>query len=684
MNTAAPPRGFIDPRDAAVVHARLHWEALFLHDRTIDMPAVAKPVVSIIMAARGSHLLAAASLAGLARYLASARASFEVILVDDGPDDAIRRLFPRLRNVGIVESAASTAFSSACDRGADKARGRYLLFLEPGAELLPGALEALVDGFATVDRTGVVGPRLIGADGTLQQAGGGFRNDLQVKHPYLGGDPDPSRPEAVYARATGYVPSAVMMIPRDLFKALGGFDPAFPAGAFEDADLCVRAQRIGRRVVYQPQAVAIRRASPDGDAASPPTDAHRLAFLDRHRAWLFESGAHPQGFAEARDMDRFKLRVLLVDDQTPHLDKGAGLPRANAIVNAMADMGYGVTFLPAQHSDAELGERYRDLDPRIEILAPAGDAKAVQRLARERQGYYDVLWVSRPHNAALVVEALLSMGKTPRDLARRRFILDTEAVFAARDALGGLLNGAPIEAAELWSRMRHELRFGPMADVLVCVSQAEARLLAAIGLTSVAVLSHTVSATPTPRAFDQRRGVLFVGALVHAKSPNVDSVAWLLDAVWPRVRAQLGAGAPLVLAGEIGDDVRARFQRPGVEILGRVASLDAVFDRVRITVAPTRFSGGIPLKIIDSVARGVPGVATPMLRAQLGWPEGAGVVTASSFDARSFADAIVALYRDKSLWTSARRTGLDQVGRRYDAASFRRAIRDLCEGGSAA
>ena len=673
----------IDPaagRIGAMAAARLHWEALFLNDRVIAFPRTRRPKISIVIVSRGARYVLATTLANMARYQADEVEAFEMILVDNASDPDTRRLFPRLKNLTLIQNEENRGFGQACNQGAAVARAERILFLNPDVDLFPGALKAMCDGFSLFERVGIVGARLVFPGGFLQEAGANFVDDAQVTHPYLRGHKDASAPESLFAREVGYVSAAAMMIDRPLFEILGGFDAAFDPAYFEDTDLCVRAQRLGRSVVYQPRAVALHYesvTSPNRAAAEALIDKHRGVFLERHRKWLFESGMQPTGFM-ARDMNRFRMRVLYVDDETPHQDKGGGLPRANSIVAAMVSMGYQVTLLPASRSDMELVDRYRDIHPAVEILEPQGGLRLLQNLVRERAGYYDVLWVSRPHNIDSVCHAMLGAGRTPRDLAPR-IIFDTEAVFAARDGVQAIARGEGLTAEELWARLRSELRFAALADRVVCVSSSEERILRAAGLINVAVLGHTVELRPGPRTFSDRSGILFVGALWHEASPNVDSIDWLLDEVWPRVTRDLGAELKLTLVGEIADTVHARFTRPNVVIKGRLDSLDEVSDKTRIAVAPTRYAGGVPHKVHEAASRGLPIVVTPILKEQVGWAEGDGLLAAPWQDPEAFARAIVALHSDPLLWEQVRVAGLHRAEAELGLASFRNSIRDICE-----
>src|SRR5207248_6502340 len=85
----------------------------------------------------------------------------------------------------------------------------------------------------------------------------------------------------------------------------------------------------------------------------------------------------------------------------------------------------------------------------------------------------------------------------------------------------------------------------------------------------------------------------------------------------------------------------------GVDFLGRREEVTSLYDGARVFVAPTRFGAGIPLKIQEAAAHGVPVVTTSLMRKQLGWEEGVDLLTAD--DAPAFARRCAELYGDARL-----------------------------------
>ncbi|MDQ7990026.1 MAG: glycosyltransferase [Candidatus Dactylopiibacterium sp.] len=147
-------------------------------------------------------------------------------------------------------------FSGANNLGARQARGRKLLFLNSDAfPQRPGWLAALTRVLDERPDIGVVAPRLTFADGSIQHAGMEFRRREELGiwtnfHPFLGLDPalDPHRELTLLPAVTG----ACMLLRREDFDRVGGWDTGYLIGDFEDSDLCFKLREIGLQVAYEP------------------------------------------------------------------------------------------------------------------------------------------------------------------------------------------------------------------------------------------------------------------------------------------------------------------------------------------------------------------------------------------------------------------------------------------------
>jgi len=133
---------------------------------------------------------------------------------------------------------------------------------------------------------GGAGAKLVWRDGRIQEAGSIIWPDGSA-HGYGRGD-DPSKSQYCYARDVDFCSAACLIVRRDAFEKLGGFDEAFTPAYYEDADLCMRLWNAGYRVVYQPLAIAthIEFGSSSSETARNLMEKHRAVFLGKHSSIL--------------------------------------------------------------------------------------------------------------------------------------------------------------------------------------------------------------------------------------------------------------------------------------------------------------------------------------------------------------------------------------------------------------
>src|SRR5262249_16660025 len=157
----------------------------------------------------------------------------------------------------------------------------------------------------------------------------------------------------------------------------------------------------------------------------------------------------------------------------------------------------------------------------------------------------------------------------------------------------------------------------------VSVSEHEAVPFRKAGMPRVQILGHALRTNPTANPFSARSGFLFAGAIHEESSPNGDAIIWFLTEIFPKIRASLGESTPFTIAGVNDSDMIVRLAEScSARVLGFVRDLTEFYDSARVFVAPVRYAAGLPHKVHESAARGLPVVATPLLAAQLGWQDG--------------------------------------------------------------
>jgi GT2 family glycosyltransferase len=181
-----------------------------------------------------------------------------VLLVDNGTTDAeALSLFERYP-VDVLPFDEPFSFSRANNLGVDRADGELVVFLNNDTEVRTAEwLEEMVS-LASRDGVGAVGPLLLYPNGTVQHAGVvlGIRGTADhVLRGFAGGD-DGYAGSLSCTREVSAVTGACMLVQRDVFAELGGFDEHF-ATHYQDVDLCLRLRASGRRILYTPRAVLV-------------------------------------------------------------------------------------------------------------------------------------------------------------------------------------------------------------------------------------------------------------------------------------------------------------------------------------------------------------------------------------------------------------------------------------------
>jgi GT2 family glycosyltransferase len=216
---------------------------------TVSLPPASRPVASVILVTYGGWDLVRRTLEALST---STPTPFETIVVDNPTDeDVASRLREQVEGADIVLNEDNEGFGPAANRGAGRARGEYVVFLNTDALVDPGWLEPLIEVLDVDDRAGAAVPRFLNADGSVQEAGGLlFRDGSTMMY---GFQADPTDPEFRFRRYTDYGSAACLVLRTGDFRACGGFDPAYVPAYCEDLDLQLKLRERGLRTVFEPR-----------------------------------------------------------------------------------------------------------------------------------------------------------------------------------------------------------------------------------------------------------------------------------------------------------------------------------------------------------------------------------------------------------------------------------------------
>jgi glycosyltransferase involved in cell wall biosynthesis len=180
--------------------------------------------------------------------------AYELIVVDNASTDGTREYLKTLpASAQIILNESNQNFAGACNIGASKARGQYLLFLNSDTVLQPEWLRPMTTILDSEPQVAIVGNKHIYPDSQkLHHAGICFNSEKMNSHYLVGVEKDD--PRVQFRRDFQAVNGACFLVRRDLFNSLGGFDTSYKNGC-EEVELCLKAKDRGFRVVYTPESV---------------------------------------------------------------------------------------------------------------------------------------------------------------------------------------------------------------------------------------------------------------------------------------------------------------------------------------------------------------------------------------------------------------------------------------------
>ena len=207
--------------------------------------------------------------------------SFELVLVDNGSTDGTTEMVrDRYPQVQYIRNEGNAGFQRATNQGLRAAEGRYLMWLNNDTVVSPGAFAALVTFADAHPESGIVGPKVVNRDGSLQK---------QCRR----GDPTPWSVLSYFAGLARLFPKsrffagylvgwsgedevvevdacsgAAMMLRREAMDAVGPIDETFFYGG-EDLDYCYQVRQKGYTNYYHPEAQIMHYGGAGGSKNRP-------------------------------------------------------------------------------------------------------------------------------------------------------------------------------------------------------------------------------------------------------------------------------------------------------------------------------------------------------------------------------------------------------------------------------
>jgi len=601
---------------------------------------------------------------------------YEIIVVDNGSTDETESYFKGLKisHLHYFRLENNLGFVGGCNFGASRARGEYILFLNNDTEAQPGWLDALVETFRSYPDCGACGAKLVYPDGKLQEAGGIIFSDGTGWN--YGRGMDPQDPRFNFVREVDYCSGAALMVRRDLWEQIGGFDERYTPAYYEDTDLCFEIRRRGYKVYYQPKSVIIHY---EGKTAGIDLSggfkkyqvSNREKFIQKWKEDLKKQFNFDVKNVLNASERGIKKRILVLDYFLPMFDKASGSLRLFNILKAMKELDCHVSFI-AMNEEGEA--RYR---PILEELGV--ETYIIRNFAKGNVLNVEVLSAFlKERDFDYVIIEFWNLASQWIPLLRRlsakiRIIVDSVDIHFVREIREAELNGDKGLMEKALKNKGDEIHTYKMADRVWVVTEddkeAVERYIPGIPIDIVPNVHEVID---FEKNFDETSDLLFVGNFQHP--PNRDAVFYLCKDIFPLIKKELTAVKLFIVGNSPQEDIKA-LASEDIIITGYVEDLSPYLKKARVSVAPLRYGAGMKGKVGEALSWGLPVVTTSTGAEGMGLKNGENVLIAD--DAEEFAKKVIALYNDKDLWNRLSKNGKVYIEDNFSPEAIKKGLDDI-------
>lgn len=573
--------------------------------KPLTFPKCRHPLVSIVIPVYNQFKYTYNCLLSVLENTDKDKTPYEVIIGDDVSTDETKAISKLVHNIVVCRNKTNTGFLLNCKNAASKARGKYVFFLNNDTNVQPGYLSELVDYIEKHDDCGVVGSKLVYANGLLQEAGGILWKDGSAWN--YGNSQNREAPEFNYVKDVDYISGAALMIRKTLWDKVGGFDERFVPAYCEDSDFCFTARKEGYRVTYIPTSVVVHfEGVSNGKDLKTGLKQYQVAntkkFYEKWKDVLSNHDDNAVNVFTARDRSKGKKTILVIDHYVPHFDKDAGSRTVFGYLKLWSEMGYNVKFI---------GDNFYRHEPYttelqklgIEVLYGEKMFYHWKNWILENEKYIDYVVLNRPHISIKYIDFI----KEKMHAKVYYYGHDLHALRLEREYAVTKSKGVKEEMDKF--RKMEEAIFAK-CDLAYYPSKIEVDYLKKHYPTLKAKVLQ-------PYLFDEqefvekknRRDLLFVGGFVHG--PNVDAVKYFVNDVLPAIKAKLPKIRFHIVGSNPTEEVNA-LASDSVVVHGFVSdeTLKTLYDTCALVVAPLRYGAGVKGKIIEAMRNGAPIVTT--------------------------------------------------------------------------
>jgi GT2 family glycosyltransferase len=638
------------------------------------VPSFEEPIVSIIIPAYNGWKVTNKCIRSIIQH--THHIAYEVILADDFSTDETKNIADSITNIIHIRNDKNVGFLDNCNNAVKYTTGKYILMLNNDTEvtdnwLLP--LVSLIEKDATI---GMVGSKLIYPDGKLQEAGGILWNNGSGAN--YGNGKNPNAAEYNYVKEADYVSGASILIRKDVWLAVGGFDERYSPAYYEDTDLAFQVRKQGYKVMYQPLSEVIHFEGYSNGTDKDKNDSQSIKsyqvinhkkFEEKWREVLQkEHQRRSKNIYHARDKSADRKTVLVIDHYVPQFDKDAGSKATFQYLQVLVSLGLNVKFI---------GDNFNREEPYTTVLQQMGievlyGVKYMRNWKEwivDNADHLDFVILSRPHISENYIDFI-------RKYTNAKILYIGHDLHYLREQRQYEIEKNPklLKSSAKWKK--REMSLFSKSDVILTFSDVEQNIIRALNQNykvETILLNNFNDPAVAIDSFKERNNLLFIGGFMH--KPNADAVLWFCKEIFPLVQKQI-PGITFIVAGSFPPQEVLDLQSDAIQIKGYISEqeLNDLYKSVKIAVIPLRYGAGVKGKTVEALYNGLPIVSTGI--GIEGMPGNHGFLQAFD-EPQAFATELISLYTNELALQQASMDGINYINQNFTRAAAANKMKHL-------
>jgi glycosyltransferase involved in cell wall biosynthesis len=458
-------------------------------------------------------------------------------------------------------------------------------------------------------------------------------------------------------REVDYCSAASVLIRSDFWGEMNGFDERYIPAYCEDSDIALSAWASGYRVVVCPTSWVIHHeGSSHGNSTDQGTKKYQL--LNTRKLFAKWEGSllshwEDEGNSRIEARRNSKGIIIVCDRQAPSILRDAGSARTLQLLRHMKSLGYHVVFSATDFSTNE-----------IELALLEKDGIEIHRSKESL--------INSLHNRVSRIRLFWLIRSEVFDFYNRDFSILSQNIPTVADLID--LNYKRV--GKVLEIDHNQVRIAKNSNLTLFCSSVESAILRSKETNlEVEDLWAEYEVAPARPKWSSTNGLLFVGGFRH--QPNVDGLKYFINKILPKIKTHspelqmrvVGTGLDIALVNLL--------KSLGIDYLGRVEDLGAIYMQSRVVIAPLVSGGGKKGKIGEALSYGLPVVTTSIGAEGFDFENEKDAFV--SDDPEIFAKYVLDLQSNEDLWNKSSLSAYNYANYNLNSASFKEKLERIIE-----